>query len=79
MFDCAHCGWSKDRQRNAGENLARTVLRETAELGGLRLGLDALSKDVVRPLFPPGPPGGNGRSGRRGRGRSVSSRKPRGV
>ncbi|HXQ78994.1 MAG TPA: zinc ribbon domain-containing protein [Thermoplasmata archaeon] len=69
MFDCAHCGWSKDRQLNAGANVARTVLRETAELGGLRLDPDALSNDAVRPLFPREKSSGNGRSGRRGRDR----------
>ncbi len=66
-FDCAHCGWSKDRQLNAGANVARTVLRETPELGGLRLDLDALSHDVMRPLYPAEPSVRQGRSGRRGR------------
>jgi IS605 OrfB family transposase len=80
MFDCAHCGWSKDRQLNAGMNVARTVLRENVELGGLRLDPDALSKDVVRPLFALGPPRANGRSGRRGRVRQsplVTREEPR--
>jgi IS605 OrfB family transposase len=50
-FDCAECGWSLDRQLNAGLNLGLTVLRTTAGLGGLRLDPDALPKDVVRPLY----------------------------
>ncbi len=49
-FDCAKCGWSLDRQLNAGLNLGLTVLRTTAGLGGLRLDPDALPQDVVRPL-----------------------------
>ncbi len=49
-FDCAKCGWSLDRQLNAGLNLGMTVLRTTAGLGGLRLDPDALPQDVVRPL-----------------------------
>jgi putative transposase len=53
-FDCVKCGWSLDRQLNAGLNLALTVLRRTAGLGGLRLDPDALPKDVVRPLYPSG-------------------------
>jgi transposase len=79
MFDCAHCGWSMDRQLNAGANVARTVLRETAELGGLRLDLDALSHDTMRPLFTPGKPDAKGRSGRRGRDGQAPSRNPRGI
>jgi IS605 OrfB family transposase len=67
MFDCAQCGWSEDRQLNAGANVARTVLRETAELGGLRLDLDALSNDTMRPLYPVEKSIGQGRSGGRGR------------
>ncbi len=50
-FDCAKCGWSLDRQLNAGLNLELTVLRTNAGLGGLRLDPDALPKDVVRPLY----------------------------
>jgi putative transposase len=53
-FDCAKCGWSLDRQLNAGVNLGVTALRRTAGLGGLRLDPDALLKDVVRPLYPMG-------------------------
>jgi putative transposase len=52
-FDCARCGWSLDRQLNAGLNLARTGLRTFAGLGGLQLDPDALSEDVVSPLYPP--------------------------
>jgi IS605 OrfB family transposase len=51
-FDCRQCGWSMDRQLNAGVNLGATVLREHAELGGLRLAPDALLDEVVRPLYP---------------------------
>jgi IS605 OrfB family transposase len=51
-FECAACGWQLDRQLNAGLNLGKIVLREHAELGGLRLGLDALSEEVVRFLYP---------------------------
>ncbi len=50
-FDCAKCGWSVDRQLNAGLNLGMTVLRTHGGLGGLRLDPDALPKDVVRPLY----------------------------
>jgi IS605 OrfB family transposase len=50
-FDCAKCGWSCDRQLNAGLNLGATALRTTAGLGGLRLDPDALPQDVVRPLY----------------------------
>jgi putative transposase len=53
-FDCAKCGWSLDRQLNAGVNLGVTALRRTAGLGGLRLDPDALPQDVVRPLYPTG-------------------------
>ena len=53
-FGCAKCGWSCDRQLNAGVNLGLTVLRRTAGLGGLRLDPDALLEDAVRPLYPPG-------------------------
>ncbi|HZY91382.1 MAG TPA: zinc ribbon domain-containing protein, partial [Thermoplasmata archaeon] len=50
-FDCATCGWSLDRQLNAGLNLGLSVLRTTAGLGGLRLDPDALPKDVVMPPY----------------------------
>jgi putative transposase len=50
-FDCAKCGWSLDRQLNAGVNLGLAALRRTVGLGGLRLDLDALPKDVVMPLY----------------------------
>jgi transposase len=51
-FECGACGWKLDRQLNAGVNVGRTALRETVELGGLRLGLDALSEDAMRPRYP---------------------------
>ncbi len=51
-FACEGCGWTLDRQINAGANLARTVLAETRELGGLRVDLDALLEDAVTPLYP---------------------------
>jgi transposase len=50
-FECAACGWRIDRQSNAGLNLYVTARREYAELRGLWLDLDALPKDVVRPLY----------------------------
>ncbi|HLM92151.1 MAG TPA: transposase [Thermoplasmata archaeon] len=50
-FDCAKCGWSCDRQLNAGLNLGVTALRTHAGLGGLRLDPDALLEEVVRPLY----------------------------
>jgi IS605 OrfB family transposase len=34
-FTCAPCGWTMDRQLNAGLNVGRTALREIPELGGL--------------------------------------------
>ncbi|HTT26523.1 MAG TPA: zinc ribbon domain-containing protein [Thermoplasmata archaeon] len=51
-FDCPSCGWRLDRQLNAGANVGRIALRETGELGGLQLDLDALAKDAVRPRYP---------------------------
>ncbi|HEV2520717.1 MAG TPA: hypothetical protein VGX00_08940, partial [Thermoplasmata archaeon] len=51
-FECAGCGWRLDRQLNAGANVGRIALRETAELGGLKLDLDALAKDAMRPRYP---------------------------
>jgi hypothetical protein len=56
-----------DRQLNAGLNVGRTALREIAELGGLRLDLDALSEDAMRPHYPFEEADGHGQSGRRGR------------
>ncbi len=52
VFTCAACGWSMDRQLNPGVNVGRTVLREAAELGGLRLDLDALLEDARSPRYP---------------------------
>ncbi|HEV2519525.1 MAG TPA: zinc ribbon domain-containing protein [Thermoplasmata archaeon] len=52
MFDCPGCGWRLDRQLNAGANVGRIALRETAELGGLKLDLDALAEDAMRPRYP---------------------------
>ncbi len=66
-FTCEHCGWTMDRQLNAGLNVGRTALREIAELGGLRLDLDALSDDAMRPRYPFEESDGHGRSGRKGR------------
>jgi len=58
-----------DRQLNAGVNIGQTVLRDygRAELGGLRLDLDALSEDAMRSLYPFEQSIGQGRSGGRGR------------
>ena len=66
-FTCEHCRWTLDRQLNAGVNVGRTALRAIAELGGLRLDLDALSDDAMRPRYPFEKSKGHGRSGRRGR------------
>jgi len=54
VCDRPGCGWSLDRQVNAGANLGRIVLRDhgRAELGGLWLDLDALSDEAMRPLYP---------------------------
>ncbi len=51
-FECRACGWTLDRQLNAGVNLGLAALRRTAGLGGLRLDPDALPHDVVSPLYP---------------------------
>lgn len=69
VFDCGSCGWKMDRQLNAGVNIAQTVLRDygRTELGGLRLDLDALSDDTMRPRYPFEKSRGQGRSGGRGR------------
>jgi hypothetical protein len=56
-----------DRQLNAGVNIGRTALRSSAELGGLRLDLDALSRDARRPRYPFERSKGHGRSGWKGR------------
>jgi len=74
-FTCEHCGWAMDRQLNAGLNVGRTALREIAELGGLRLDLDALSDDAMKPRYPFEESGGHGRSG--GRGRDSKGPSPR--
>lgn len=66
-FTCDHCGWTLDRQLNAGLNVGRTALREIAELGGLRLDLDALSRDTMGPRHPFEASDGHGPSGWRGR------------
>jgi len=64
-----------DRQLNAGLNVGRTALREIPELGGLRLDLDALSDDAMRPRYPFEESDGHGRSG--GRGRDSKGPSPR--
>jgi len=66
-FTCEHCGWTMDRQLNAGLNVGRTALREIAELGGLRLDLDALSDDAMRPRYPFEESDGHGWSGGKAR------------
>ena len=72
-FTCASCGWTLDRQINAGVNLAKTVLRDygRTELGGLRLDLDALSKEAMRPRYPFAKSKGHGLSVRRGRDHGI--------
>jgi transposase len=47
------CGWRADRQFNAGINILRTALTDRPGLGGVRFHLDALSHDVMNPLFEP--------------------------
>jgi IS605 OrfB family transposase len=47
------CGWKADRQFNAGVNILRTALTERPGLGGVRFHLDALSHDVMNPLYEP--------------------------
>ena len=49
------CGWRADRQFNAGINLLRTALTDRPGLGGVRFHLDALSHDVMNPLYAPAP------------------------
>ncbi len=78
-FGCDRCGWTLDRQLNAGANVGRTVLRETVELGGLRLDLDALSEDTMRPRYPFEQSDGHGRSGGKGRDLDASSPPRRGT
>jgi hypothetical protein len=58
-----------DRQLNAGVNIGQTVLRDygRTELGGLKLDLDALSDDTMKPRYPFEKSSGQGRSGGRGR------------
>jgi IS605 OrfB family transposase len=78
-FTCEQCGWRMDRQLNAGLNVGRTALREIPELGGLRLDLDALSRDAMRPRYPFEASDGHGRSGWRGRDSKNPSSKGRGI
>ena len=51
-FTCRACGWTLDRQLNAGVNVGVAALRTRAGLEGLRLDPDALPQDVVNPLYP---------------------------
>ena len=51
-FECPACDWRLDRQLNAGANVGRIALRETAELGGLQLDLDALAEEAMTPRYP---------------------------
>jgi transposase len=69
VFECPGCHWRMDRQLNAGVNIGGIVLRDygRAELAGLRLDLDALSEEAMRPLYPFERSDGHGRSGGRGR------------
>jgi IS605 OrfB family transposase len=78
MFTCEACAWTCDRQVNAGVNIGRAVLRETAGLGGLRLALDALPEEAMSPLYPFERSSGHGRSGRGGREGVQGSRRRRG-
>ena len=52
VFACRACGWSLDRQRNAGLNILRTALASDEALARVvRFQPDALRKDVVIPLY----------------------------
>ncbi len=73
MFTCDTCGWTLDRQLNAGVNVGRTALRDLAELEGLRLDLDGLSEDARRPRYPFEASTGHGRSGGKGRERTQGA------
>lgn len=55
MYVCGNpeCGWRADRQFNAGINILRTALTDRPGLGGVRFHLDALSRDVMNPLYEP--------------------------
>ncbi len=75
MFTCTACGWTLDRQLNAGVNVGRTALRDIAELEGLRLDLDGLSEDARRPRYPFEASRGHGRSGGKGRERKQRASK----
>ncbi len=60
------CGWKADRQFNAGVNILRTALTERPGLGGGRFDLDALSHDVMNPLYAPAPLAARGERKERG-------------
>lgn len=52
VFECGRCGWSLDRQRNAGLNILRTALASDEALArAVRFQPDALRQDVVIPLY----------------------------
>ena len=55
MYVCGNpeCGWTANRQFNAGINILRTALTDRPGLGGVRFHLDALSHDVMNPLCEP--------------------------
>ena len=57
MYVCGNpeCTWRENRQFNAGINILRTALTERPGLGGVRFHLDALSRDVMNPLYAPAP------------------------
>lgn len=73
VFVCDACRWRCDRQVNAGLNICRTVLSELPKgamkegLGGLRLDLDALAREVMILHYDPGNAGPHEMSGRSGR------------
>lgn len=67
MFNCTECGWRKDRQLNAGLNIARTARATRPELGGLWLDPDGLPEDVVSPLYLTAAVVGHGMSGGEGK------------
>ncbi len=52
VFECRACGWSLDRQRNAGLNILKTALASDEALArAVRFQPGALRKDVMIPLY----------------------------
>ena len=52
VFTCAKCGWSMDRQHNAGLNILKIALVSNEALArAVRFWPSALRDDVVSPLY----------------------------